>query len=346
LPMGWVADKYGRKRTLVIAWAVGALGTACLAIPGSWMVLLPGGFLALVGAGAMPALAAMVVESAPESGRRQAINLVFAAAPMGLLIGSSVGGLMAERWGLGTVSLTAALVTVAAVTSLRSLPADRPAAAAGAPLEPATSSLRLLILVGIPAAIGILLLSLPAGFMTLYLRDVVGLSLRGTGITNAQLAVGQLAWSALFAFWPGDSGRIALTIGPIRDLRMGRGTLIAIAVCLGANAAFGGLLPAGGLVAVVIALLLRGALFSLQPLGMTMVSEVTGTGGGLATRFSLLALLMGIATAVAPVIGGALYGRHPVLPFYVTGIAAAAGASVLAALLLVGRRVTQANLSE
>ena len=337
LPAGWLADRCSRRSALFGTWTIGAGGTLLMAVAGSWRAMLPGAFLMLAGAGAMPALAALAAEVAPVSGRRRAMNVVFAAAPGGLLVGSSVGGLMADTWGLRPLFVAAAGVTLLAMLPLL-LVADRHVAergldgAGGGQGGPSGGHLARLMPVAVPAGFAYALLALPSGFLTPYLRDVVGLSLTGTGITNAQLAVGQLAWSGLFAVWPGELGRIQITFGPVRGLQFGRGTLLALSVCLGANAVFGFMFTAGGAALVVLAPLLRGALFSLQPLGMALVAEMTGTGTGLAGRLSLLALVVGAATAVAPIVAGLLYAVHPAWPFVVASLAAGLG---LAALLVV-----------
>lgn len=342
LPAGWMADRFGRLGTLTVIWGIGALGTLLMGLPGDWRAMAPGAFLALAGAGAIPALAALAAELAPAPGRRrQVINVVFAAAPGGLLIGSSLGGVLADRWGLMAVTPFAAGVTALAIGMIFLLPGGlraRPEARSSAPTVAQKRTNWRLLLLGMPVGVAFLLLSLPSGFMTPYLRDVVGLSLTGTGITNAQLAVGQLGWSALFVVWPGPRPPMDLVIGPWLRLRVDRGTVLAIAICLGANAAFGLLFPSGSIAVTVVALLLRGALFSLQPLGMSLISEVTGEGQGLATRFSVMALIVGGAAAVAPVVSGMLYERLPALPFLIAGSSAALGMLILLGVLAIGSR--------
>lgn len=342
LPAGWLADRYTRRSALFGMWTIGAIGTLLMATAESWRGMLPWAFLMLAGAGAMPALAALAAEVAPVLGRRRTLSVVFAAAPGGLLVGSSIGGLMAEAWGMKPLFVAAAAITIVAMLPLL-LVADRASVAPGAvgadPGGAEGGHLARLMLVAVPAGFAYAMLALPSGFLTPYLRDVVGLSLAGTGITNAQLAVGQLAWSGLFAVWPGEMGRIQVTIGPVRGLQFGRGTLLALMVCLGANAVFGFVFTAGGAALVVLALLLRGALFSLQPLGMALVSEMTGTGTGLTGRFSLLALVMGAAAAVAPVVSGLLYAVHPAGPFVVASLAAAVGVAALLVVRVMARPV-------
>lgn len=341
IPAGWLADRYGRRVTVAVAWLVGALGTALLVSAGTWTGLFPGAFLMLAGAGAMPALAALAIESAAEDRRRRVMSLFFAAAPGGLLLGSSIAGVIAEHAGLRTLMGFAAALAVASVLPLVGRMGPATAAAVSESAAPGDANASggkwlPLLLLSVPAGLAYMLISLPAGFMTPYLRDVAGMSLSATGVTNAQLAVGQLAWSALFSVWPKERGRWEVRLGPI-SLRPGRGTLLALTVCLAANAAFGLLFPLGRTAPVLAALLLRGALFSLQPLGMTLVSEVTGSSGGMASRFSLLALVIGLATAGAPVVAGRLYTWHPAWPFQVAGIGAGVGTLALLGVMAIAR---------
>jgi len=343
LPASWLADRFGRKLAIYTTWGIGSLGTLLLLFADHWQGMLPGAFFMLAGAGAMPAVAALSTEASPSAGRRRTLSTVFAAAPAGLLVGSSLGGVIAERFSLPSLYGVAALVSLLAILSLWPVPAEA-ARQPSAPNPSAPSSkqggpgLKLLLL-GIPAGVGFLLLSLPSGWLTPYLRDVAGLSLGGTGITNAQLAVGQIAWSALFAVWPRESGFVQLRLGRLGSLRLGRATLFALVICLLANAVFGLAFPAGESWLLIPALFLRGALFNLQPLGMALVSEATGVGDGLAGRYSLLAIVMGVATVGATVAGGALFALAPAWPFYLTGAAATLGAAALLGIMLFGARV-------
>jgi len=342
IPGGLLADRIGFRLTLLAGWGIGGAGALLLWRGESWQALLPGAFFLLAGAGASPALAALSAALARAGSLRRSVSLVFAAAPGGLLLGSAGAGLISERWGMAALFPAATLVTVVAMLVLLRVPDPQPehrAHPAGPKAAaPHTSNFVKLMVLAVPAGIGYLLLSLPGTFLTPYLRDVLHLSLTGTGLTSAVLAIGQLGWSALFAAWPGDLGTVDAGVGRMR-LRLSRGTLLALTVCLGANALYGFLLPVAGSAFMAAAvLILRGALVSLQPLGLALVSETTGTGAGLAGRFSVLALIMSLSTSVSPVLAGALYTAHPAYPFYVAGLAAALGALALTFLGLTGRQ--------
>jgi len=342
LPILWLGDRFSRRSILLTAWGAGAAGTLEVALARSFSALIPGAFLMLAGGAAVPALAALATEVAPANSRRRAINGIFGALPVGLLAGSAVGGIIAQHLGNQALYLTSASLSLGAMLALLPVPASRGAAGTAAGREDPPAGTRpwvKLLLLGIPAGIAYMVLSLPSSFLTTYLREQAGLSLTGTGFVTAVLAVGQVGWSALFAVWPGETGQAEVGLGPAR-FRFGQGTLLALTVCLAANALFGLLFPAGGTVGAVIALLLRGALFSLQPLGLALVSELTGTGAGLTGRYSLLALVMAAALAAAPVAAGFIYAAHPTWPFAIAGAAALAGTLVLIALRAVSRPVS------
>jgi len=349
---GQAADRYGQRLTLVALWVVGATGALLLLAARSWPGLVPGAALLYAGSAGVPALGALVTGTRPVSEHRRALGLLFMAAPAGMLVGSSAAGYIAERWGSPALHIATGVLTLLAAAALLPVRAGAPSrghggTAGGGSTSPGSSPSPdrtpapprpIFLAAGLAAAAVFLLLALPSGFMTPYLRDVMHLSLPATGITNGQLAVGQIAWSALLAVWPPESGQVVLRLGAMGTLRLSRGTLIAMAVCLGANALFGVLFPLGATTATVIgAILLRGAFFGLQPLGMALVSDLTGTGAGLTGRFSLLAILMGLASACAPVLAGALYGFRPAAPFWVAGATGLLGAMLLAGVVALNR---------
>lgn len=105
--------------------------------------------------------------------------------------------------------------------------------------------------------------------------------------------------------------------------------LEALGVCCCANALFGLLLPAGSVVATLVALVLRGSQFTLQSLGSALMGDVVAPGPGLTTRLTAFSAILSLGAVCAPVAGGWLYGLAPAYPFWLTGMSAAAGTVTL-----------------
>ncbi len=97
--MGYVADRIGRSRTLLLTMLIYSLGTAaCAAAPNLWVL----GLFRLVSSlgigGEWAAGAAMVAEVVPEKRRVEAGALLYTAAPLGLFLASFTNLQIAGRF--------------------------------------------------------------------------------------------------------------------------------------------------------------------------------------------------------------------------------------------------------
>jgi MFS family permease len=96
---GWVADRVGRTRTLLITMLLYGLGTAaCAAADSIWMLLAFRIVAALGIGGEWAAGASMVAEAVPEEKRVEAGALLYTAAPMGLFLATFVNLQVAGDW--------------------------------------------------------------------------------------------------------------------------------------------------------------------------------------------------------------------------------------------------------
>ncbi len=96
---GWVADRVGRTRTLLITMLLYGLGTAaCAAADNIWMLLAFRIVAALGIGGEWAAGASMVAEVVPENKRVEAGALLYTAAPMGLFLATFVNLQVATHW--------------------------------------------------------------------------------------------------------------------------------------------------------------------------------------------------------------------------------------------------------
>ncbi len=88
---GKLADKVGRKRTLLITMGMFSLGTAaCAFAPNIWALILVRSIASVGIGGEWAAGAAMVAEVVPEKRRVEAGALLFTAAPLGLFLATAV----------------------------------------------------------------------------------------------------------------------------------------------------------------------------------------------------------------------------------------------------------------
>ncbi|HEX4873169.1 MAG TPA: MFS transporter [Nevskiaceae bacterium] len=96
---GWVTDRIGRKRTLLLTMLMYSLGTFACAFATSIEMLLVFRIITALGIGGeWAAGAAMVAEVVPEDKRVEAGALLYTAAPMGLFLATFVNLQVAGRW--------------------------------------------------------------------------------------------------------------------------------------------------------------------------------------------------------------------------------------------------------
>ncbi|AXQ27340.1 MFS transporter [Solimonas sp. K1W22B-7] len=96
---GWVCDRIGRTRTLLLTMLMYALGTAACAFAENIWMLLAFRIVASLGIGGeWAAGAAMVAEVVPEEKRVEAGALLYTAAPFGLFLATFVNFQVAGNW--------------------------------------------------------------------------------------------------------------------------------------------------------------------------------------------------------------------------------------------------------
>ena len=113
-PGGWLADRWGRKRILVmslIAQALLSLGYLLIANPW-WFVVLR--FAEGIAAATLPAARALVADAVPTENQGEAYGVFSAFFNAGFLLGPALGGILAST-GYASAFIGAALFHLAAV---------------------------------------------------------------------------------------------------------------------------------------------------------------------------------------------------------------------------------------
>lgn len=96
---GWICDRIGRTRTLMLTMLLYALGTAACAFATDIWMLLAFRIVAALGIGGeWAAGASMVAETVPEDRRVEAGALLYTAAPFGLFLATYVNLQVAGDW--------------------------------------------------------------------------------------------------------------------------------------------------------------------------------------------------------------------------------------------------------
>ena len=218
-PGGWLSDRLGRKRALLLFTAVATAGYAIYAAAPSWPVMLAGLTAVMAWkAGAFPTTFSVIADSLPRDRRATAfaVQSVLVRAPR--VVGAPLGGLLITALGIVAglrVCLVATTVIGLAVLcaqahffhDTRSV-AQAPVASPGATLP---SDLRRLLIADCLVRIGE---GLAASFIVLYVTQVVRVPIERYGVLYAvQQAVAILGYlpGARMAAYTGRPAMVACT---------------------------------------------------------------------------------------------------------------------------------------
>lgn len=325
-PGGWLADRYGRRRALLIFTALAMAGYAAYAAARSWPLVFAG----LVGvmawrAGAFPTTFAVIGDSLPRERRAVAFSVQSILVRVPRVIGAPIGGLLIAAHGVtGGVrrALIATLVLAVVVLITESLgfrEETRPAPSTTAPTIAA-------IFAGLPASLKRLLVAdclirigegVAASFIVLYVLQVRGTSAVDYGLLYA------IQQSVSIAFYfPG--GRIA-------D-RTGRGPLVAATFVF--FAAFPLAVRLAASFPALIAAFCLGGLKELgEPARKSLIVDLAPDDRR-ARAVGVYYSIRNLVVVPAGMLGGVLWQRAPELPLEV---ASAIGAVGVVVYLVTGR---------
>lgn len=308
LPVGYVADRIGRKPMIVGAWVCAALGVAAFVPLGDWRAAFLGSALYWSGTAAIPLVLAHVSATVPRARLASALGLIFGAFFAGNIVGSPIAGLVAAPFGLRTAVAVAALflgLSAALTFGLRATPPTRERGEFTVP----RAFWALLAITPFAALLSIL----GNALLPVYLHDVAAVPLERVGVYVGFVWLG----SAIGAM---ALGRLADELGSVPAI-MG-----AAAV-----ATFGAILIAlsGRSEAVIaVAALALGATQAANPVVAAAVERFIPSARmalGYASYQVAFALGFGSGGAVS----GILYEADPLLPFLATAALALPVATVV-----------------
>jgi len=318
-PGGWVADRYGRRRALLLFVTLAAAGYACFWAAPAWPWIFAGQALAMAWASmASPTLFAVVGDALPKGRRSVGFAVQSVVRRLPIAVAPALGGLAIAAYGLragiraGLVAAMAlAAVTLAAVSSVR-LPVIREEAAGGVRGVWGSFPARLRRLL----ACDILVRTCEGMvdvFVVLYALDVVGISAPRFGVlVTVQMMTAILSYfvGARIAARFGQDAAVTLTFAAF--------SLYPLAVALaGSFAGLAGAAVVGGLREIG------------EPARKAMIVDFAEPHLR-ARSVGLYYLVRSLAVTPAAFVGALLWRGSPALPFFVAAGAGFLGTALFA----------------
>ena len=298
VPVGIIADRYGRKRTMLGGCTVGVLAVVLLALAQDWRQSIPGFALYFGSACCLPAFQSYVASASEGKNLNLSFSLMYAAFALGLVIFPTVGGWLAEAAGFSSVlALAAVFCSVSTLTV--ALVAEQPVRGSprGVGLGEVLSNKHLMLLCVLSVFVfSALYLGQP--FAPNYLQEVVGIDLAWIGFMGSAHALGATALGV-------GLGRISEGIA---GFILGQ-ALVGVSLVL--------MLNTRAIPLLFMAFFLRGAYNAVRALSLGLAGKAVGeNSAGLA--YGMLNTAMGTPMVFAPYVAAWLYTVRTDLPFRVS----------------------------
>lgn len=308
-PSAAIADRFGYRRTIIVARTITITGLIVAAFATHWTQLLIVVAAISIGELVFPLVQSIVASEAGDQ-RMRSFALVFNVGPsIALAAAPLIGALLVGFFGMRSAFLLGAVFSLLSLTQLAKISepeTDSSNAATTATSYLAATRLQSVRLIGGLLLITVFSLSLGVAFIPTFLKDVRGFepagitalgSLPAIGSAMLGLAVARLMWLQRRPFIA-----CAISVG-----------LMAIVLLVIRESSF---LPL-----LMVAFVLRGGLFSTWAMLISALGEYAPAS--LRSRaFAILEMIGGLAFSLGPIIAGLLYSQRKTLPFEVAIILA------------------------
>lgn len=324
-PTARIAERFGYRRTIVVARMFTVIGLLAAAFASHWPQLLVMVVFAAIGEMVFPLIQTLVATEAGED-KMRSFALVFTVGPsIALAISPLLSGGLVALFGMRAAFLLGAVFTLLSLVFLRQIqePPVVTMEEAGPPRSYraalANPSVRLLMLLLLAVVFS---LSLGIAFIPTFLEDVHGMAPARIAAMGSLAAVG----SAVFG----------LAVARIRRLQ--RLPFIAVAMAVTAMAlAFTIFRTTSWYPLLTLAFFLRGGFFSAWAMLLSVLGEVAPEAVR-SRAFALMEMAGGIAFALGPIVAGFLYATSGTLPLEVATVLSLALVPLLLLVQRYGRR--------
>jgi MFS family permease len=297
IPAGWLGDRVSRKRLMIVGWLLGFVSVLILALARTWQQAIPGLVLYNLSGFCMPIINAYVTaEVRPGENLKRTFTLVFTGYALGTVLSPSIGGWLADVWGLREVFFLSAFffaLSAGIILLIQDQPVQRLAAGA---MRHSLRGDRLFISLCFLFFVVLLATHIGVPLSPNFLQQERQLPMGMIGVLGSVNALGGVVLTFGLGRWP--KGRVA-------------GLLIAQAG-VGLYALL--LLTTGSIAALGVAFFLRAGVGVIRQLAAARLGEILpATSMGLG--FGVFQTVANLAFTLSPYIAGWLYAFHPSYPF-------------------------------
>lgn len=306
IPGGFLADRFERRRLMLITWGLATLAPLVYATATDWRGLIPGAVLYCIFIG-WPAMEAYLADSVSPAELSRAFALTNAGYSAGAIISPLIGAGLLPLVGMRGLFWLAFFLFCSSTVTLSLIRPQRPRSVHG---RPGRFSLDRGLLIWTGAFVAAAWTSSALRpFLAPFLEDAIGLARPWILATGSLLSVGEVALAPVLGGWGDREGPRALT-GGLWSMGFG---------CL--------LLLLGGTWALVPAAILLGGDRVSASLFRSVIGRRATFGRG--TAFAWTLVLASGTQALGPPMGAFLYELSPAGPLWLAcGMSAALGALI------------------
>ncbi len=310
--IGWtLADRFSRRTVILVSWIAGVPVPLMLIAAKSYLWLLPGLLLYELTYFGLPAINAYVTQRVPPKELASAFSVMGTISSMGFLVSPTLGGLIADRWGIPAVFVIAfVLFFLSSILIVRlrhggpgTMPSSGPRTITWPQVRPIIPAIW--IYAGL-----IFVVQITVPFVTPFLREARGLSLSEIGVLGSMQALGAVLLTPLvgrlgdrFGLPPTLAGQLGIFLGGMLMTVFGPAALLPLFAALRCRAPLNAL----------------GQAF----IGARAPAEMVGRA------FALGGILSAALSAAGVFAGGFAYRMDPAYPLLISSGAAVAIAATL-----------------
>ena len=309
IPGGFLADKYDRKKILLLGWAIWTPVPLVFAFATLWTQLIPAMFFygVLISG---PASSAYIVGCSDRSKMASTATMLAAAWGIGYTFAPSVSGLLAGTVGRQYVFFLTAIFYLITLVTLTQISSQRATPASTCPEDLVESrngkfEKRNIFYLSVLFASVMFFLALIFALVPQFLGDVYNYDVAQIGVFGS------------FTYFGGST--LSLMVGRIGDKR-GKTVSISVSMLLVAIS-LGIFVSTGNFFVLILASFLRGASFPTWALIGATVGPIVPSASR-ARWISVVQTTAQVTSILAPYVGGVLYVASPQTPFLLTIVAA------------------------